>query len=102
MKFAHVSAWGLAAALAAGWTLIGHGQPAAPWNLVEHTIGTDLRGGYHVVAADFNKDSRTDLLAVATGAKVDLVWFENPLSAEAQGAKVDTGRATSWRRDFPA
>ena len=41
-------------------------------------IATGLRGGYHVTAADINKDGKTDLLAVATGAKVDLVWFENP------------------------
>jgi hypothetical protein len=54
------------------------GQSGAPWNLVEHTVATDLRGGYHVTAADLNKDGRTDLLAVATGPKVDLVWFENP------------------------
>ena len=54
----------------------GRGQ--SPWNFVEHTVGTDLRGGYHVTAADLNKDGRVDLLAVATGAKTDLVWFENP------------------------
>jgi hypothetical protein len=59
-------------------TLAARGQSAAPWNLIEHTVATDLRGGYHVTAADLNKDGRTDLLAVATGAKVDLVWFENP------------------------
>jgi len=51
---------------------------AAPWNLVAHEIATGLRGGYHVTAADFNKDGKVDLLAVATGAKVDLVWYENP------------------------
>lgn len=55
------------------------GQAAVPWQFVEHTIATDLRGGYHVTAADINKDGKTDLLAVATGPKVDLVWFENPL-----------------------
>jgi hypothetical protein len=65
-------------ALLALMTLTGRGQSAAPWTLIEHTIATDLRGGYHVTAADVNKDGRTDLLAVATGAKVDLVWFENP------------------------
>jgi len=51
---------------------------AAPWNLVPHEIATGLRGGYHVTAADINKDGRVDLLAVATGAKVDLTWYENP------------------------
>ena|SRR5687767_15695987 len=64
-------------------------SPVAPWNFVEHTVATGLKGGYHVTAADFNKDGRVDLLAVATGPKVDLVWFENPLSAEAQSAKVE-------------
>ena len=49
-----------------------------PWNLVAHEVATGLRGGYHVVATDINKDGRVDLLAVATGAKVDLVWYENP------------------------
>jgi hypothetical protein len=52
--------------------------PTAPWHFVEHTVATELRGGYHVTAADINKDGRVDLLAVATGPKVDLVWFENP------------------------
>jgi hypothetical protein len=51
---------------------------AAPWNLVPHEIATGLRGGYHVVATDLNKDGRVDLLAVATGPKIDLVWYENP------------------------
>lgn len=51
---------------------------AAPWNLVPHEIATGLRGGYHVTAADINKDGKVDLLAVATGAKVDLTWYENP------------------------
>ena len=53
-------------------------QAAVPWQLVQHTIATDLRGGYQVVATDLNKDSRIDLLAVASGPKSDLVWFENP------------------------
>ncbi len=51
---------------------------AAGWNLVPHEIATGLRGGYDVVATDINKDGRVDLLAVAIGAKVDLVWYENP------------------------
>ena len=59
-------------------TITGYGQSSAPWNFVEHTVATDLRGGYHITATDINKDGKVDLLAVATGAKVDLVWFENP------------------------
>jgi len=51
---------------------------ATPWNLVAHDVATGLRGGYHVVATDINKDGRVDLLAVSTGAKIDLVWYENP------------------------
>jgi hypothetical protein len=65
-------------ALIALSTLSVLGQPSSPWNFVEHTVATGLKGGYHVTAADFNKDGRVDLLAVATGPKVDLVWFENP------------------------
>ena len=57
---------------------VSSGQSATPWNFVEHTVATGLRGGYHVTATDINKDGKVDLLAVATGAKVDLVWFENP------------------------
>ncbi len=44
---------------------------------VEHTIATDLRGGYHVVAVDMNRDHRPDLIAVSTDS-TELVWFENP------------------------
>ncbi|HJU42989.1 MAG TPA: VCBS repeat-containing protein [Vicinamibacterales bacterium] len=60
-------------------SITGRGQSTAPWTLIEHTVATGLKGGYHVTAADFNKDGRTDLLAVATGPKADLVWFENPV-----------------------
>jgi hypothetical protein len=81
MKLSQVSAWGTALVIAGAGVCsiaVGQAQTAAPWNLVEHTVATGLRGGYHVTAADINKDGKTDLLAVATGAKVDLVWFENP------------------------
>lgn len=54
-----------------------HSQAAVPWQLVEHTIATDLRGAYDVVTVDMNKDGRTDLLAVAGGTQ-GLSWFENP------------------------
>ena len=81
MKLSHLGAWGTAV-VAVGVGVcsiaIGRAQSGAPWNFVEHTVATGLRGGYQVVAADINKDGKTDLLAVATGAKVDLVWFENP------------------------
>jgi hypothetical protein len=42
-----------------------------------HVIGTDLRRGYQVVAADMNKDGRLDLVALASGMP-ELYWFENP------------------------
>lgn len=50
---------------------------AAPAAFVEHTIATDLRGGYQVVIADLNHDGKLDLIAVASGMK-ELIWFENP------------------------
>ena len=65
---------------------------SAPWTLVPHDVATDLRGAYAVDAADINKDGRVDLLAVA-GATQQLVWFENPLGAEA-----GTAKAASWTR----
>lgn len=43
----------------------------------EHTIASDLTGGYQVVVADINHDGRPDLIALASGM-TDLVWFENP------------------------
>ncbi len=43
----------------------------------EHTIASDLKGGYQVVAADLNKDGKPDLIALASGL-TELVWFENP------------------------
>ena len=44
---------------------------------IEHTIATNLTGGYQVVAADINRDGRPDLVALASGMP-ELVWFENP------------------------
>jgi hypothetical protein len=43
----------------------------------EHTIASDLRGGYQVVSADLNRDGHPDLIALAQGMP-DLVWFEGP------------------------
>ena len=54
--------------------LLLHGADA---RFREHTIATDLAGGYQVVAADLNHDGRPDLIALSTRAH-ELVWFENP------------------------
>lgn len=43
----------------------------------EHTIASDLKGGYQVVAVDINHDGKPDLVALASGM-TELVWFENP------------------------
>ena len=50
---------------------------APPANFTAHTIASDLRGGYQVVAADLNHDGRPDLIALASGMR-ELVWYENP------------------------
>jgi hypothetical protein len=50
---------------------------APPARFAEHTIATDLIGGYQVVVADINHDGKPDLIAVASGMK-ELIWFENP------------------------
>jgi hypothetical protein len=43
----------------------------------EHTIATELRGGYQVVVADLNHDGKPDLIALASGLP-ELAWYENP------------------------
>lgn len=48
-----------------------------PVTFVEHEIGTGLKGGYQLVAADLNKDGKPDLIALASGLD-ELVWYENP------------------------
>jgi len=50
---------------------------APPARFAEHTIATNLNGGYHVVVSDINHDGKPDLIAVASGM-TELVWFENP------------------------
>src|SRR5436305_147436 len=55
------------------WSLLA----AAPPAVVEHTIATDLKGGYQVVVADLNHDGRPDLIALASGLH-ELIWYENP------------------------
>ena len=48
-----------------------------PATFTAHTIASDLRGGYQVVAADLNHDGRPDLIALGSGMR-ELVWYENP------------------------
>jgi hypothetical protein len=50
---------------------------AAPPEFRAHTIATDLKGGYQVVACDVNHDGKIDLIALASGM-TELVWYENP------------------------
>jgi hypothetical protein len=50
---------------------------APPARFAEHTIATDLLGGYQVVVSDINHDGKPDLIALASGMK-ELIWFENP------------------------
>lgn len=66
------------AAIIALGSITGYGQVAAPWTLVEHTIATDLRGGYQVLATDVNNDKRTDLVAVPISKTGEVYWFEHP------------------------
>jgi hypothetical protein len=42
-----------------------------------HTVATEIRGGYQVVAADLNRDGRPDLVALGSQMP-ELVWYENP------------------------
>ena len=42
-----------------------------------HTIASGLTSGYQVVVADLNRDSRPDIIAVASGL-TELRWYENP------------------------
>jgi hypothetical protein len=48
-----------------------------PLRFREHTIATDLKGGYQVVVCDVNHDGKPDLIALGSGM-TELVWFENP------------------------
>jgi hypothetical protein len=43
----------------------------------EHTLSSDLKGGYQVVVADLNHDGKPDIIALASGM-TELIWFENP------------------------
>lgn len=60
-----------------GLALLACLQAAPPATFVAHTIASDLKGGYQVIAADLNHDGRMDLIALASGQS-ELVWYENP------------------------
>ena len=69
-----------------------HSQAGVPpWQLIEHTIATDVRGGYQVLAADLNKDKRIDLVAVPISKTGEVFWFENPSWARHVLATVPLG-----------
>ena len=52
-------------------------QQSTGLQFIDHTIATDLDGGYQVVATDMNSDGRPDLIALAPRLN-ELIWFENP------------------------
>lgn len=57
--------------------LLALGLPLAAADFTAHTIASDLKGGYQVVAADLNHDGKPDLIALASGMS-ELAWYENP------------------------
>ena len=58
-------------------TAVIGGLSGADLRFREHTLATDLKGGYQVVPFDVNHDGKIDLIALASGM-TELVWFENP------------------------
>jgi len=54
--------------------IVAHG---APPSFVTHTVASDIRGGYQVLAADLNRDGNPDLVALGS-QMAELIWFENP------------------------
>lgn len=61
------------------WLPVAHAQApeASAVKFVEHTLATELRGGYQSVIVDLNKDGKPDIIALASNVP-DLLWFENP------------------------
>ncbi|MEE3104332.1 MAG: hypothetical protein VX273_02045, partial [Acidobacteriota bacterium] len=49
-------------------------QQSTGLQFIDHTIATDLGGGYQVVATDVNSDGRPDLIALAPRLN-ELIWF---------------------------
>jgi hypothetical protein len=57
--------------------LLSFAAAASGAQFTEHTIASDLKGGYQVVVADINHDGKPDVIALASGM-TELVWYENP------------------------
>jgi len=53
------------------------GAVTASAQFTAHTVATDIRGGYQVVATDLTRDGKPDLIALGSQMP-ELVWFENP------------------------
>jgi hypothetical protein len=74
-------ALGSAAALF-GAVLSARLAPAAgPVQFRAHDIDAQLRGGYAVSVADFNKDGRIDVIANSLGVS-EVAWYENPPASD--------------------
>lgn len=50
---------------------------AGPVKFAAHDIAANLRGGYSVSVADFNKDGRLDIIANSLQVN-EVAWYENP------------------------
>ncbi len=59
------------------WLILPALAANPPASFTEHTITGDLRGGYHLVITDLNRDGKPDIVALASGMS-ELAWYENP------------------------
>jgi hypothetical protein len=75
MTYAHLAG---GTALVVALTASMSGAPATgPVRFAPHDIDPDLRGGYAVDVADFNKDGKPDVIANSLGVG-EVAWYENP------------------------
>ena len=75
MTFAHLGSGAAAVILLA--VSVSGAPPAGPVRFAPHDIDADLRGGYAVDVADFNKDGKPDVIANSLGVS-EVAWYENP------------------------
>src|SRR5262245_34117508 len=66
-----------AAAIVLAATALRGAAPAGPVEFAAHDIDTNLRAGYSVAVADFNKDGKPDVIANSLQVQ-ELAWYENP------------------------